>query len=109
MDDFEAAFIATQKRLPFKKREGVYFTSLEAARNFLTPKRLQVLHTIKEKNPKSISALAKLMGRSFPRVLNDVELLTKHGLIKLPRKKRNSRQAVLPSVSYDAIHLWIAI
>lgn len=109
MNDFKAAFYAAKNRLPFKKQTGVFFTSLEAARNFLTPKRLEILHKIREKNPKSIYALAKLTKRSFPSVLRDMETLKKHGLIKLSREKRSRRRAVHPSVVYDAIHLWITI
>ena len=109
MDEFEEAANAAMKRLPFKKREGVYFTSLEAMRNFLTPKRMEILHAIKSKSPASIYALAKMLKRSFPRVLNDVEILKKHGLIKLSRVKNSARRTFHPSVSYDAIHLSITI
>ena len=42
-----------------KKEVGVYFTSFEAFRKALTPKRLELLHTIKIKNPKSINELAR--------------------------------------------------
>lgn len=109
LTDFAEAFEAAQKRLPFKARRGIYFTSLEAVRNFLTPKRLELLHLIKEKNPRSIYELAKISGRSFPSVLRDTELLTRHGLLKLPRVKDSSRRAIHPSVDYDAINLWIGI
>lgn len=109
MNDFKAAFLAVQNRLPFKKRDEVTFTSLEAARNFLTAKRLEILRTIREKNPSSIYSLAKMTHRSFPSVLRDVETLTRHGLIKLTRKKTAPRHSVQPSVGYDAINLWISI
>lgn len=107
--DFEEAFEAAQKRLPFKRRSGVYFTSLEAARNFLTPKRLTLIHLIKEKHPQSLYELSKIADRSFPSVLKDVELLSKHGLVKLTKKKESPRQPVHPQVSYDAINLWIGL
>src|SRR5580692_6030447 len=81
--DFREAFLAAKHRLPFKPRKGVYFTSLEAARNFLTPKRIELLHVIKEKSPKSLYELAKLAGRGFPSVVRDVNVLSRHGLIKL--------------------------
>ncbi len=34
LKELEEAFSAAKNRLPFKPRKGVYFTSLEAARNF---------------------------------------------------------------------------
>ena len=109
MGEFQEAFDAAQKRLPFTPRAGVYFTSLEAVRNFLTPKRLELIHLIKEKRPRSLYELAQLAERGFPSVLRDVELLSKHGLVKLTRQNRSPRRSVLPRVGYAAINLWIAV
>ncbi len=109
MGEFEEAFEAARKRLPFKPKQGTYFTSLEAARNFLTPKRVALLRTVKEKNPKSIYELAKFAQRSFSSVFRDTELLAKHGLVKLTKMKESPRQSVHPEVGYDAINLWIGI
>ncbi len=108
MKAFAAAFEAAQKGVPPKDKGGVYFTSLEAVRNFLTPRRLDILHKIKQKNPRSIYELAKILKRSFPSVLRDVETLTRHGLVKLTKAK-TARRSVHPTVSYDAINLWIGI
>ncbi|MBI5884161.1 MAG: hypothetical protein HZB91_13785 [Elusimicrobia bacterium] len=109
MREFATAFDAAQKRLPVKVGEEVSFTSLEAARNFLTPKRLQAIRLIKEKAPESIYRLAKLAGRSFPSMLRDVNLLSRHGLVKLRRIPASPRRSVHPEVGYDAINLWIGI
>ena len=109
MHEFERAFEAAHKRTPFKSVSGAYFTSLEAVRNFLTPKRLALIHIIKEKSPKSIYSLAKLAGRSFPSVLKDVNVLSKHGLVTLTKEKESLRHAVHPSVNYSAINLWIGL
>lgn len=109
MREFEAAFEAARNRLPFKRKTGVYFTSLEAARNFLTPKRLEIIHLIKEKKPHSLYELAKCLGRGFPSVLRDVEILSKHGLVTLNKERKSPRQVVHPQVSYDAINLWIGV
>lgn len=107
--DFIEAAEAARKRLSFKPRKGVYFTSLEAARNFLTPRRLELIHLIKEKRPGSIYELAKHAGRAFPGVLKDVELLSRHGLVTLTRDAQSRRRAVHPRVGYDAISLWIGV
>lgn len=109
LNDFEKAFEAAQKRLPVKARVGTYFTDLEAARNFLTEKRLELLRMVRGKNPQSVYQLAKLLGRSFPSVMRDIEILTKHGLLKLTKVKHSPRHAIHPSVGYDAINLWIGI
>ncbi|MEK7858476.1 MAG: ArsR family transcriptional regulator [Elusimicrobiota bacterium] len=109
MDEFEEAYEAARKRLPFKRHDGVSFTSIEVMRNFLTPKRLEILRCVKEKKPQSVYALAKLLGRGFPSVLRDIEILHKHGLVKLPKAKKSPRRAIAPCVDYDAIDIRIAL
>jgi predicted transcriptional regulator len=109
LNDFAEAFEAARKRLPFKPRTGVFFTSLEAARNFLTPKRIELLHIIKKRNPRSLYELAKWANRSFSSVTRDVDTLKKHGLVKLSKQKKTPRNNVQPEVGYDAINLWIGI
>jgi len=106
---FKEAFMAAQKRHPFKLKKGTYFTSLEAVRNFLTPRRLELLHVIKAESPKSLYELAKLTGRSFPSVARDVAILSQHGLIQLTKHAAAPRKTVQPEVRYDAINLWIGI
>jgi|SRR5882724_7784414 len=109
LHEFKEAFLAAGKRHPFKAEKGAYFTSLEAARNFLTPRRLELLHVIKEKSPKSLYELAQQAGRSFPSVARDVAVLSKHGLIQLTKHAAAPRKKVHPEVKYDAINLWIGI
>jgi predicted transcriptional regulator len=109
MKEFEDAFEAAHKKKPFSTKKGVYFTSLEAARNFLTPKRMEILHVVREKNPHSLYELAKWTRRGFSSVLRDVEMLAKHGLIKLNKPAKSPRKIVFPEVEYDAISLWIGV
>lgn len=106
--DLNRVFEAARTGKRFKPIEGTYFTSLEAARNFLTPKRIQLLTLIRERKPKSIYALAKLCNRGFATVFRDVSILERHGLLKLSRAT-SSRRSVRPIVSYGAIHLRIPI
>lgn len=107
--EFKAAFEAARGRTPFKPVQGSSFSSLKAVRNFLTPKRLELLHLVKTKEPRSIYALAKLAKREFPSVLRDIDLLSRHGLVKLSRSTQSRRGPVLPEVGYDAIHVWIGV
>ena len=109
LDDFVEASEAAMKRLPFKPRIGVFFTSLESARNFLTPKRVELLRIIKHRQPRSVYELAKFVHRSFPSVLRDVDTLVRHGLVKVPRVKNSPRRAKQPRVDYDAINIRIGI
>lgn len=109
MREFHAAFEAARQREPFAPESKVYFTSLEAARNFLTPKRLALLRLIRLRKPRSIYDLAKQAQRSFSSVFKDVELLAKHGLVRLAKDPDSARRAVHPTVAYQAINLWISV
>lgn len=107
--DFAEAFEAARKRIPVANRGGSYFTSLEAARGFLTPRRLELLHAIKARSPHSIYALARHVGRNFASVLKDLEILKRHGLVEVSRSGGRGRRPVAPKVGYEAIHLYIAV
>jgi len=102
-------FVTTGKRITrgekVKKESGVYFTSLEAFRRALTPKRFELLHVIKMENPSSINQLARLVKRDIKNVANDVTYLAQIGLIKPQETKRQ----VTPRVDYDQIVLEIAV
>jgi predicted transcriptional regulator len=108
-NDFKDAWKKAARGTAVKEKAGVYFTSLESVRNFLTPKRLELLHIIKVKKPQSLSDLARLTGRSFPSVFRDVDTLTRHGLVTLSKKTLSIRSAVCPRVDYDELDLKIAV
>ncbi len=107
--DLIAAFEAARSNRPFKPIKGVYFTNLEAARNFLTPRRIELLGIIKKRSPRSLYELSKLAKRSFASVHLDVTTLAKHGLLKLTHIPHSPRRAVHPTVSYDSISLAISL
>jgi predicted transcriptional regulator len=84
---------------------GVYFTSFEAFRKALTPKRLELLHAIKTAKPKSLHELAEVTKRDIKNVSEDVKYLEQIGLIE----KRGDRREVVPVIGYDRIALEIAL
>ena len=87
----------------------VGFTSLEAARNFLTRERLGLLRTIKSRHPNSIYELAKMSGRNIKNVQQDVGILERHGLVRIASRPRGSRKVKVPRVPFEEIALKIAI
>jgi predicted transcriptional regulator len=108
--DFREAFKAAQRGRTFRRREGVYFTSLEAARNFLTRQRLGLLHAIRENHPRSIYELAKMVRRDLKNVQQDVALLERHGLVKLTESRRGEMSKIrTPEAPFDEIAIRIAI
>lgn len=91
-----------------KKKTGTYFTSLEAMRKVLTPKRIELVHIIREKTPDSIYELAQLAGRDLKNVQDDVAMLARIGLISLSRTS-TTRERVIPRVEYDRLQLQIPV
>lgn len=93
---------------PVQKIHDVNFTSYEAMRKILTPRRLELLHVIKEKNPQSIYELAQMLGRDLKNINDDLTTLVNIGLVEL-RKTTKGRKKVIPSVTIDKIQVEIAI
>lgn len=69
------------------KSRRLFFTSPEALRSFLTPKRLELIRLIRLKHPASITELANLAHRDFKRVHEDITALAGTGLLELAKDK----------------------
>ena len=109
LKDFVRTFKSIQAGHPPKKlKEGVYFVSREAMRKVLSPKRLEILSTVRKKEPGSIYELARILKRSLRNVQDDVSLLSRLGLLSLTRK-REARKRIIPRVSYDRLDLQIPV
>jgi predicted transcriptional regulator len=108
MADFRETFRALETGRRVTRREGVYFTSIEAARNLLTPSRLAVLRAVRTKRPRSIYELAKTLKRDFKNVQEDLRILERYGLVRVA-KSRGSRRARVPEALFGEIALRIAI
>lgn len=111
MGDFAETFEAVRngRRIPKGAREEVGFTSIEAARNFLTRERLALLRTIRTRHPDSLYELAKMIGRNFKNVQEDVRILERHGLVRIAKEPRGKRTVKVPHVPFEEIALRIAI
>jgi len=105
LGDAKAAMKSIEQGKKVQKTTGVYFTSLEAFRKALTPKRLELLHVIKDKAPGSLRELAELSKRDVKNVSDDVKYLEQVGLIE----RRGAGRATKPTIDYDTIALEIAI
>jgi predicted transcriptional regulator len=77
------------------------FESWELLARTLTPKRLALLRHIHRHPTTSIAALARMVGRDYKRVHEDVELLTATGLVE-----RSEGQV---RADYDEIRATIAL
>ena len=110
-DDFAKTFdaIRSRRRVLKKPRDEVGFTSIEAVRNFMTRERLALMHTIRTRHPRSLYSLAKILGRDFKNVQEDIRILERHGLVRIARKPRGKRKVKVPQVLFEEIALRIAI
>ncbi|MEK6581137.1 MAG: MarR family transcriptional regulator [Nitrospirota bacterium] len=105
LEDFVKTGEAIERGEKVKKESGVYFTSFEAFRKILTPKRLELLHTIKTRKPSSIHELARMAKRDVKNVADDVKYLEQIGLIE----KKETDHKIAPMTKYDRIALEIAV
>ena len=105
--EFTNAFKAVQSGKKVIPSKGIYFTSLEAVRALLTDRRLALLHIVREHSPKSINQLAKIVGRDFKNVHEDMMLLKHYGLIQMEEGRRTSKKMAghAISVPYQAINI----
>ncbi|MBI4685303.1 MAG: MarR family transcriptional regulator [Nitrospirae bacterium] len=107
LDDFVKTGEAVKRGEKFKpvKEPEIYFTSFEALRKALTPKRLELLHIIKTKKPFSINELARVAKRDVKNIAEDVKYLEQIGLIE----KKETDNRITPIINYDRIALEIAV
>ena len=108
LKDFVAAGTAIERGEKVKKEKGVYFESIEGFRKALTPKRLELLHLIKEKHPKSLQELSRIAKRDIKSIVTDIEILESLDLVDVERKKKGRGEST-PEVHYDAIELLVAV
>lgn len=101
-------FTGIFRRLRGEKR-GYDFSSISALRQLLSNERARLLHTIKTENPGSIYQLAKILGRDFKSVRQDVRLLEKFGFLELDSAKKGKREMLKPILTVDKINIVVDI
>ena len=79
------------------------FSGMQALRQLLSNEKARILDTIKVKNPKSIYELAKILGRSFKSVSDDIKLLERFGFIELIQEKTKKRIRHKPEIAVNSI------
>jgi len=109
LKDFAHTFDAVKVGKRVRKKEGVYFTSIEAARNLLTPERIKLLTLIHNQGPQSIYQLARICNRDPKNVHEDIKLLERYGILRTRLRTRASRTQRVSEVLYDEINLRIPL
>jgi predicted transcriptional regulator len=91
-----------------KSLKGEYFESLEAVRTFLTERRLELWRTIRDQTPRSLTELAKRVGRDYKDVHQDVSILVEVGLVELQKPKNATTRALQPVSLVEALEFRVA-
>lgn len=110
--DFNAELLAAARKIDrgetIRDQKGEYFESLDAVRNILTARRLELWHMIRDKKPASISSLATLVDRDFKSVYQDVRLLVAVGIVDLCETRGKGGKRLVPRSLADTLILEVA-
>lgn len=97
----------------FKKfsgeRESYDFEGIEAFRKLLSNEKARMLHVLKTKNPDSLYHLAKLLGRDFKAVHDDLKLLERFGFVDLVAEKTGKRERLRPVLAVESLVIKIKV
>jgi predicted transcriptional regulator len=108
LHEFATVWDKLQRGEKVEKRVGIYFESIDTMRKVLTNKRLTILKVIKEEEPNSVYALAKLLGRDLKNVNQDLKMLVDIGLVTVEPVK-DDKKRIVPHVEYDKILIEIPV
>ncbi len=101
-------FTGIFRRLRGEKR-GYDFSGISALRQLLSDERARLLHITKTQQPTSLYNLAKLLGRDFKSVRQDVKLLEKFGFLELNTVRKGKREMLKPVLVVDSVNINISI
>ena len=105
LDKFVQTAKSIQQGKKVKKVGGIYFSSFEDFRKELTPKRLELLHSIKTHRPSSINQVARLVKRYIKNFSDELKYLAQIGLIERKEKEKE----ISPTINYEKILLEISV
>lgn len=96
----EGTFSTIFNRFKGKKAHASEIANL---RQLLSNERARILHIIKTKKPASIYELAKLLGRDFKAIRQDIRLLEHFGFVELISSHKQGRERLRPVVDIDEV------
>ncbi|MDO8427709.1 MAG: helix-turn-helix domain-containing protein [Candidatus Diapherotrites archaeon] len=82
-------FLVNPKLLDKEPRVVRYIDSFEVLAAILSPERLKLLQTLKQKPNCSVNQLAEQVGRKREAVSRDLKLLSSHDMIKLQKNGKH--------------------
>ncbi len=85
------------------------FSDIKILRNLLSNEKARILYVLKHTKPKSIYALAKLLGRDFKSVRDDIKVLERFGFIEFHSEKVGKRASLMPVLVINELRIIIDI
>jgi predicted transcriptional regulator len=107
LDQKQGTFTAIFQKLTGSKSKE--FSEVSLLRNLLSNEKARILHTIKVKKPSSLYGLAKLLGRDFKSVRQDIAVLEKFGFIEMLSIREGKREKLKPVLALDTLEIKINI
>ena len=100
----QGTFSAIFGRFRTEKSE---FSDISLVRSILSKEKVRMLHVLKTKQPNSIYELAKILGRNFKSVRQDVKTLERFGLVEMIPLHKGKREKLKPLLVLDALEIKI--
>ena len=85
------------------------FSDIKILRNLLSNEKARILYILKKTKPRSIYALAKLLGRDFKSVREDIKVLERFGFIEFHSEKVGRRASLMPVLVIEELQIIINI
>jgi len=89
--------------------KGPEQSDISHIRSILSNEKARLLHVLKTKQPNSIYELAKILGRDFKSVRQDIRTLENFGLIEMIPIHKGKREKLKPLLVLDVLELKIVI
>jgi predicted transcriptional regulator len=88
---------------------GLDFSDVTALRQLLSNEKSRILWTLQNRKPSSIYELAKMLGRDFKSVRQDIELLKQFGFVRFVPESKGKRKRLKPILNLERLHITISL
>ena len=100
----QGAFSAILRRF---RKEDKNIPEINLVKSLLNNEKAKLLHVLKTKQPNSLYELAKILGKDFKTVRQDIKLLEKLGLIEMIPIHKGHRKKLKPLLVLDSLEVKI--
>jgi len=91
----------------FKGGKDKQVSEIGLLRSLLSNEKARIFHVIKTKQPNSLYELAKVLGRDFKSVRQDLSVLEKFGFVEMIPIHKGKREKLKPVLAFDVLEIKI--